>query len=264
MIKFFFVLLLVIIIFNWNNILYLFKEETKFNYYLNNKFQDFKFKKDQKYFVWQIDKKEFAQYNNLNIKYLKQIMKFDKTYNLEEIINNDPELIKMRNECLNYPDKNFYLKFEQEDNITEYRKLKKYNNKWNYFSNYLISNELNEKSQISKELYKNDKIILSGIFYYPPGSFREWHTNSNTPGYRLYYINALEPNKSFLNFIHPISGEIISVPDRKECINLFMIPEPDEYFWHNITSETHRISVGIRICDNKIINDIKNLAKYKY
>ena len=43
-----------------------------------------------------------------------------------------------------------------------------------------------------------------------------------------------------------------------------MIPEPDEYFWHNITSETHRISVGIRICDNKIINDIKNLAKYKY
>lgn len=264
MIKFFFVVVLVLIILNWNNILYLFKPETTFDYFTNKKFQDFKFKKDQKYFVWQIDKKDFNQYNDLYFKYFKNIMKFDKTYNLNKIINNDPDLIQMRNDCLNYPDKNFYLKFEQKENNKEHKQVQSYNDKWNYLTSYLVLKDLDKKSTLSKEIYKNDKIIISGVFYYPPGSFREWHTNSNAPGYRLYYINALEPNKSFLNFVHPISGEVISVPDRKECVNLFMIPEPDEYLWHNVTSETHRISVGIRICDNKIINDLKKLAKYKY
>ena len=65
-------------------------------------------------------------------------MKFDKTYNLNKIINNDPDLIQMRNDCLNYPDKNFYLKFEQKENNKEHKQVQFYNNKWNYLTSYLV------------------------------------------------------------------------------------------------------------------------------
>ena len=269
---FFFVIILVIIILNWDSFINLFNFNNTDNLYNKINTNNYKFKKNQKYFVWQIEKKQFNSIINLNniLKDYKKDLKFNKKYDINNIINNNSELFKMKHDCFEYPNKTYYLNYE--NNLTEdkfYTEKNIYNKNWiikdgkldiDYKKYNLLNNIIiQDKNKIISGILK-----LSGLFYYPPGSFREWHTNKNKPGYRLYYIKTLESNKSYLNFIHPISGELISVPDKKECINLFMIPQEYEYLWHNIISYTHRISIGFHIYDINIINKLKKIAKNKY
>ena len=91
---------------------------------------------------------------------------------------------------------------------------------------------------------------LKGLFYYPPGGFRELHTNQyHTPGWRLYFIKTLNESESSFHYINPEKLEIIKVPDKNNYFNLFQIKE-DELFWHSVFSgETHRFSVGLKIPD---------------
>tara|TARA_R100000773_G_C4219686_1_gene118299 strand:+ start:2738 stop:3286 length:549 start_codon:yes stop_codon:yes gene_type:complete len=83
---------------------------------------------------------------------------------------------------------------------------------------------------------------MSGNFYYPPGGFMGWHTNSNNPGWRCYVTYAAEKNKSWFDYIQ--DGEIKSSPDRKGFTARAFFVDKTNLFWHRVRSDTHRLSFG--------------------
>ena len=90
-----------------------------------------------------------------------------------------------------------------------------------------------------------EPIHASGDFLYPRKGYRSWHTNRHDePGWRMYLIQVDEPDRSFFRFIHPETGEMVTVWDRPDTVNLFPI-RADRDFWHCIVSEdTNRFSQG--------------------
>jgi hypothetical protein len=107
--------------------------------------------------------------------------------------------------------------------------------------------------QIYKSIYGNIKYTeVRGLFWYPKGGFREWHTNEYTrQGWRLYLVYADEDEKSWFSFKHPETGKLHIQPDRTGYINIFKVTK-DPPFWHNVYSQTNRISLGIHVTDEFI------------
>lgn len=89
-------------------------------------------------------------------------------------------------------------------------------------------------------------ITNSGHFLYPPGGFMSWHTNSKSPGWRLYINYVEEPGKSFFRYRDPETREVKTSYDKKWNFRLFKI-DPNKPFWHAVYSETNRYSFGFRI-----------------
>jgi hypothetical protein len=89
-------------------------------------------------------------------------------------------------------------------------------------------------------------VFNSGHFWYPPGSFMGWHTNSLHPAWRLYVTHAEEPGKSFIRYRDPRSGEIVTSLDQSWDFRLFRISR-DTLLWHAVYSETNRFSFGFMI-----------------
>jgi hypothetical protein len=85
--------------------------------------------------------------------------------------------------------------------------------------------------------------VPSGHWWYPPGSAMGWHTNSDSPGWRLYVSHAREPGRSGLRYLHPETGEVVTCLDREWDVRLFWIPR-EPAFWHAVFSETDRFSFG--------------------
>ena len=85
--------------------------------------------------------------------------------------------------------------------------------------------------------------LTSGHWWYPPGSEMGWHTNSDSPGWRLYLVHAEEPGRSGFRYLHPESGDVVTDLDREWCARLFLVPR-DRPFWHAVFSETNRFSFG--------------------
>ena len=94
-------------------------------------------------------------------------------------------------------------------------------------------------------------IEARGNFYYPKGAFREWHTNKIHPkGYRMYFVACKENNKSWFNYVHPITNKVVNVSDKNEYANIFYVHnEKGKAFWHSVYSETDRFSLGFNIYD---------------
>jgi len=125
-------------------------------------------------------------------------------------------------------------------------------------------------------------VVNSGDFYYPPGGFKEWHTNKcqqkatkvyvegtddpaymsstdcrgfkGTGGWRGYLVYAAEDERSWMSLLDG-AGRVRSVPDRSGSLNLFFLGHTDDdKTWHAIFSETHRWSMGFRI-DEEWLNE---------
>ena len=85
----------------------------------------------------------------------------------------------------------------------------------------------------------------SGRFLYPPGGCMGWHTNHDIPGHRIYISYAEEPNQSFLRYRDPETGEIKTDWDSGWNIRMFETGYR-ELFWHCVSSNTFRYSLGFR------------------
>ncbi|MGH7230648.1 MAG: hypothetical protein ACREJU_04730 [Nitrospiraceae bacterium] len=90
---------------------------------------------------------------------------------------------------------------------------------------------------------KTLEIACSGHLWYPPGAYMGWHTNSRSPGWRLYVSYAEKPGKSFFRYRDPDTRDIITSWDERWNVRLFEV-RSDKPLWHAIYSETHRFSVG--------------------
>lgn len=103
--------------------------------------------------------------------------------------------------------------------------------------------------RVIPDVFENPPRLIvenSGHFWYPPGGFMGWHTNSNSPGWRLYVSFADEPRKSFFRYRDPVTGDIHTSLDEYWDFRLFSI-EPNRDFWHAVYSDSNRFSIGFRI-----------------
>ena len=98
---------------------------------------------------------------------------------------------------------------------------------------------------------------MSGFFYYPPGGFKEWHTDFEDPQmdpekhWRIYLIRAAENEASWFQYLDPVSEEIQRVYDYDGYLNFFNLVE-EKPLWHGVVSNTHRYSLGIKLGDDAI------------
>lgn len=87
-----------------------------------------------------------------------------------------------------------------------------------------------------------------GVFWYPKGGFREWHSNfpyneqTDKAGWRIYLVDVVEEGKSGFQYLNR-EGEVVHCADRKGHANIFWLPE-DRFFWHSVFSHTDRFSCG--------------------
>lgn len=95
---------------------------------------------------------------------------------------------------------------------------------------------------------------ISGFFYYPPGGFREWHTNRwDGCGYRLYLVHTetctggkKSVGSSGMNLIVGYDQERVQIKDTDRTANLFEITK-EPPLWHSVWSNQHRYSLGLKL-----------------
>lgn len=133
---------------------------------------------------------------------------------------------------------------------------------WKVKRSYLKHGPLWQQLQSQgAQIKQRHGVELSGCFYYPPGGFREWHSNArHDQGWRMYYCQVSEPGKSSFQYLDPLSGRVQSLVDRNDHFNLFYVTGADEvadgkrpdYFWHSVYSQTHRASLGMRVSESLV------------
>ena len=85
------------------------------------------------------------------------------------------------------------------------------------------------------------------IIYPAENGFLGWHTNWLTPRLRLYLNYVDEDDKSFIRYIHPKTGEMITSYDKKGWQARTFDITRDETLWHCVRANTRRVSLGFRI-----------------
>lgn len=108
------------------------------------------------------------------------------------------------------------------------------------------------------EAFFDDEIRFSGSLWYPPFSYRLWHTNETEIGWRMYIVDFDEPidashGTSFFRYMNPQSKEIITLTERPKCVRFFKVEqEKDKLFWHCIVnaSTRNRWSFGFMVPEN--------------
>jgi hypothetical protein len=60
----------------------------------------------------------------------------------------------------------------------------------------LVDEAVSEKVKQSFRSERDLTVANSGHFWYPPGAYMAWHTNSGAPGWRMYINHAEESRES--------------------------------------------------------------------
>ncbi|MCG8671622.1 MAG: hypothetical protein MI867_19610 [Pseudomonadales bacterium] len=110
--------------------------------------------------------------------------------------------------------------------------------------------ERDELANIASNIFQAP-VKTRGHFLYPPGGFKEWHTNYNhDQGWRMYIIDVDKDNESYFRYIDPDTGEMKTLWDKKGTVNFFHV-DRDKPIWHCIKSESaYRFSRGFLVPDN--------------
>ena len=102
------------------------------------------------------------------------------------------------------------------------------------------------------------EVRFSGSLWYPPRSYRLWHTNETQPGWRMYVVDLdAEPahagQASFFRYQNPVTGELVTLPERRRIVRFFKAEQdPQRLFWHCIANPGphHRWSFGFVVPDD--------------
>ena len=88
-----------------------------------------------------------------------------------------------------------------------------------------------------------------GDQFYPPGSFRGWHTDRfGYTGWVVFLVEVAEPGKSSFRYVDPRSGKMVVVPDRNDVAYFFRPSAEEPLFWHGVLCEdTFRWSQGFSL-----------------
>jgi hypothetical protein len=115
----------------------------------------------------------------------------------------------------------------------------------------------NKKYQLSDGKYRIHSSFKNsnntGFFYYPPGGFKEWHTNRNSghvPNWRIYLIFLTSPDtESYFSYINPKTKKFHRMRDKHMHFNVFYLNNnPNRLLWHSVKCiKGGRISIGLNI-----------------
>jgi hypothetical protein len=108
------------------------------------------------------------------------------------------------------------------------------------------------------EEFFDAEVRFSGSLWYPPSSYRLWHTNETQPGWRMYVIDfdespADQAETSFFRYMDPRTKEIVTLGERPRMVRFFKAEhDPGRLFWHCIVNPTsrHRWSFGFVVPDD--------------
>jgi len=137
-----------------------------------------------------------------------------------------------------------------------------YNDDWNvHLGRLTLEPEKALSSPLAMKIKSifGDKGRLSGFFYYPPGGYKEWHTDYEDPTpdpekrWRIYMLRTTKDNKSWFQY-YGEEKKVRKIMDRNGYMNIFTLPE-DPPLWHAVYSNTHRWSIGIKL-DEDIIESL--------
>ncbi|MEM6462925.1 MAG: hypothetical protein AAF724_13510 [Pseudomonadota bacterium] len=120
-----------------------------------------------------------------------------------------------------------------------------------------------QMGSVLKTLFKSGRRLKarpSGHFWYPPGSFMSWHTNSRTPGWRVYINYAETEGDSFFRYLQSDTGEVITLEDRHWNVRVFPVSR-DTPFWHCVYSQTDRFSLGYMLQDYSLTTRAKRSVR---
>ena len=88
-----------------------------------------------------------------------------------------------------------------------------------------------------KDLYGES---CKNALWYPPGGWMDWHTNSNSPGKRLY-VSWSETGDSGMRWFS--DGEVVDDPDQPGWnVRSFDTPQ-----WHMVYAGCWRFSIGWKV-----------------
>src|SRR5450432_107037 len=113
------------------------------------------------------------------------------------------------------------------------------------------------------EAFFGEEVRFSGSLWYPPLSYRLWHTNETQAGWRMYLIDFDNASvgspetaeKSFFRYMNPQTKEIVTLEERPKLARFFKIEqEKEKLFWHCIVNATpyNRWSFGFVVPENWI------------
>lgn len=115
---------------------------------------------------------------------------------------------------------------------------------------YLKPKEKNDIIRALAKIYPVASIIQSGDFYYPAKGYMGWHTNSNTPGRRVYLAYSSDSGQNSFSYVS--NGNIVKdYDDSGWTAREFVVGDtPSKLFWHCVDAKIPRISMGFRVFDN--------------
>lgn len=126
------------------------------------------------------------------------------------------------------------------------------------------------RAKVDKRMYKLVRSIFpgrsglvvgsSGHFWYPPGSYMSWHTNSGAPGWRIYINYAEEEGESFFRYRDPSTAKIVTLADKEWNIRIFRITS-ESPLWHAVYSNTNRFSLGYIVYKESVVERVKQRVR---
>jgi hypothetical protein len=129
---------------------------------------------------------------------------------------------------------------EGKNNLKEFKeaKIPKYD---------LNSSGLKNSYILDSPLLENVKELLGAAditnnIMYPKNTIMGWHTNSETPGQRIYINFSKTPG--IFRYKHPDTGKIIDDCDNDLWTGRKFIIDPDRPLWHTIWAPEKRFSFG--------------------
>lgn len=129
---------------------------------------------------------------------------------------------------------------EGKSNLNQFKeaKIPEYNlNTSGIRTSYVLDSPLLENV---KGLLGADEITNNTM--YPKNSIMGWHTNSKTPGQRIYINFSKTPG--IFRYKHPDTGEIIDDYDNELWTGRKFIIDPDRLLWHTIWAPEKRFAFG--------------------
>lgn len=98
-----------------------------------------------------------------------------------------------------------------------------------------------------QQMYPNLHISASGFFVYPANhGFMSWHTNSDSPGKRIYIAYAEQDNKSFFRYYDAYNKQVITSWDAVGINAREFHVDDQDLLWHCVYAECNRYSFGFR------------------
>ncbi len=115
-------------------------------------------------------------------------------------------------------------------------------------------------------LYEESILDVRGAFFYPRRGFRDWHTNGDVSGWRVYCVDIQGLGSSSFRFKDREDGKIITIQDRADHAILFRTsPDDDSPLWHAVFSDRSRLSLGFMLIDQmshqEFLNSLRTLKQ---